>query len=48
MKCPSFSFLSWLRAVKRFAPNDIPISAKRFFILSRLIFSSLPKEMKRG
>ena len=37
MKCPSFSFLSWLRAVKRFAPNDIPISAKRFFILSRLI-----------
>ena len=38
MKCPSFSFLSWLRAVKRFAPNDIPISAKRFFILSRMIF----------
>ena len=48
MKCPSFSFLSWLRAVKRFAPNDIPISAKRFFILSRLIFRPLPSGMKRG
>lgn len=40
MESPSFSFLSWLRAVKRFAPNDIPISAKRFFILSRTIFRS--------
>ncbi len=48
MKCSSFSSLSWLRAVKRSAPNDFQISAKRFFILSRLIFRSLPCGMKLG
>ena len=46
MKMSSFIFLSLQETVKSSAPNDLSISAKRFFILSRMIFGSAPNEMK--